>query len=85
MDADHELLLQDATSIREAMQRMVRYMSDATETWDRRIEEEILDGRTEAEELREALEHVQYLSLEVSEELGLPGQVRPIGRASASC
>ncbi len=44
-------------------------MSDATENWERRIEEETLDGRTEAEELREALEHVQTLSLEVSEEL----------------
>ena len=44
-------------------------MADATENWDRRIEEEILDGRSEAAELREALEHVQALSLEVSEVL----------------
>jgi hypothetical protein len=56
---DPELMLEDAASIREA-----------TEGLDRRIEAGTLDGRTEAEELREALERVQALSLEVgSEEL----------------
>ena len=34
-----------------------------------RVEDEKLDGRTEAAELREALERVQSLSLEISEEL----------------
>ncbi|MDQ3913600.1 MAG: hypothetical protein M3305_17880 [Actinomycetota bacterium] len=58
MEPEPELMLEDATSIREAMRRMVQYLSDATENWERRIEEEILDGLTEAEELREALEHV---------------------------
>ncbi len=51
------------------MRRMVRYASDATEALDARIEDEDLDGRTEAVEVREALERVQNLSLEVSEEL----------------
>ena len=69
MESDRELMLEDATSIREAMGRIVQYLLDVTENWDRRVEEEILDGRTEAEELRDALEHVQYLSLEVSEAL----------------
>jgi hypothetical protein len=66
---DPELILEDATSIREAMRRMVRYTSEATEGLDHRIEAGSLDVRTEAEELREALERVQALSLEVSEEL----------------
>jgi hypothetical protein len=48
---------------------MVRYASDATETLDARIEDEDLDGKTEAVDLREALERVQNLSLEISEEL----------------
>jgi flagellar biosynthesis/type III secretory pathway protein FliH len=47
----------------------VRYASDAAEALDARIEDGTLDGRTEAEELREALERVQNLSLEISEEL----------------
>jgi hypothetical protein len=38
------------------------------EALDARVEEN-LDGRVEAEELREALERVQSLSLEVREEL----------------
>jgi hypothetical protein len=62
-------LLADARSIREAMHRMVRYSSDATEKLDERIEAETLDGRSEVVELREALDRVQTLSLEVSEEL----------------
>jgi flagellar biosynthesis/type III secretory pathway protein FliH len=68
-ESDPELILEDANSIREAMRRMVRYTSEATEGLDRRIEAGSLDGRTEAEELREALERVQALTLEVSEEL----------------
>ena len=47
----------------------MRYASDAAEALDARIEDGTLDGRTEAEELREALERVQNLSLEISEEL----------------
>jgi hypothetical protein len=51
------------------MRRMVRYASDASEALDASIEDEDLDGRTEAGEVRETLERVQALSLEVSEEL----------------
>ena len=69
MESDREPILEDATSIREAMRRMVRHASDATDRLDRRIEAGSLDGRTEAEELREALERLQALSLEVSEDL----------------
>jgi hypothetical protein len=39
------------------------------ETLDTRIEDEDLDGRAEAVEVREALERLQALSLEVSEGL----------------
>ena len=69
VEPERELILEDATSIRDAMRRLVRYASDATEALGVRIEEEDLDGRMEAEELREVLERVQKLSLEVSEEL----------------
>jgi hypothetical protein len=62
-------LLADARLIREAMRRMVRYASNATEKLDERIEADTLNGATEAVELREALERVQALSLEISEEL----------------
>jgi hypothetical protein len=69
VEAEPELILEDATSIRDAMRRLVRYASDATEALDARIEAEDLDGRTEAEELRKALERVQSLSLEISEQV----------------
>jgi hypothetical protein len=42
-------------------------VEDAAESLDTRIEDEDLDGRTEAVEVREALERLQALSLEVSE------------------
>jgi len=41
----------------------------AVEVLDSRIEDERLDGRTEAEDVRTILELIQNLSLEVSEEL----------------
>jgi hypothetical protein len=69
VEPEPELILEDATSLRDAMRRLVRYASDATEVLDARIEDEDLDSATEAEELREALERVQNLSLEISEEL----------------
>jgi hypothetical protein len=65
VEPEAELILEDATSIRDAMRRLVRYASDVTEALEVRIQ----DGATEAEELREALERVQNLSLEISEEL----------------
>ena len=68
MKPNYELVA-DARSIREAMRRTVSYASDATERLDKWIEAETMDGTTEAGELREALERVQPLSLEVSENL----------------
>lgn len=65
----HPDLLADARSIRDAMRRMVRYASDATEKLDERIEVETFDGQTEVVELRESLERVQTITLEISEEL----------------
>jgi hypothetical protein len=44
-------------------------IQDAAESLDARIEDEDLDGLTEAVELREALEHLQILSIEVNEGL----------------
>jgi len=69
VEPEAELILEDATSIRDAMRRLVRYASNVTEALEARIQDEDLDGATEAEELRVALERVQSLSLEISEEL----------------
>jgi hypothetical protein len=69
VEPEPELILEDAASLREAMWRLVRYASEATEALEARIEDEDLDGATEAEELREALKRVQNLGLEISEEL----------------
>ena len=69
MEADHELILEDARSIRDAMWRMAQLAQDAAEVLDVRIEDENLDGLTEAVEVREALERLQALSFEVCEEL----------------
>jgi hypothetical protein len=69
VEPEPELILEDAVSLRQAMRRMVRYTSDATEVLEARIEDGDLDGAMEVEELREALERVQNLSLEISEEL----------------
>jgi hypothetical protein len=51
---------------------MAQLAQDAAETLDNRIEDEDLDGLdglAEAVEVREALERVQALSIEVSEEV----------------
>jgi hypothetical protein len=69
VESDRELILEDARLIREALWRMARLAQEAAETLDARIEDEDLDGRTESMEVREALEQVQVISLEVSEEL----------------
>ena len=63
MEVDRELMLEDDRSIREAMRRMARLAQDAAEALDARIEEEDLNGRTEAEE------RLQALSFEVREQL----------------
>jgi hypothetical protein len=69
MESEPDLILEDAASLREATRRLARYASDAAEALDARIEGEDLDGNTEALELREALERIQDLSLEISEQL----------------
>jgi hypothetical protein len=53
----------------DGLWRMVRLAQDVAESLDARIEDEDLDGLTEAVEVREALERLQALSIEVSEEL----------------
>ncbi len=63
MQPDPELMLEDARSIRDAMWRMAQLAQDAAETLDARLEDEDLDGSAEA------LEQVQAISLEVSEEV----------------
>ncbi len=62
-------MMEDARSIREGLWRMAQLAQHAAEPLDVRIEEEDLDGKTEAVEVREALERLQARSLEVSEEL----------------
>ena len=69
MDSDRELILEDACSISEGLGRMARLAQEAADALDARIEEEDLDGVSEAVEVREALDRVQTLSIEISEEL----------------
>ena len=69
MEGDRELVLDDASSLREGLWRMARCAQDAAETLDARIEDEDLNGMAETVEVREALERIQALSLEESEEL----------------
>jgi hypothetical protein len=69
VESERELILEDGCSIREAMWRMAQLAQDAAEALDARIEDEDLDGQAEVVEVREALERLQALSLEVSEEL----------------
>jgi hypothetical protein len=61
--------LEDISSIRDAMRQISREAEAVVEFLDVRMEDEHLDGRTEAEEVRTVLELIQNLSLEVSEEL----------------
>jgi len=58
VEPDLKLLLEDATSILEAIRRVVRYASDATEALEVKVEDGHLDGKTEAVELREAPERL---------------------------
>ena len=69
MQPDRELILEDARSINEGLWRMTRLVQDAAESLDARIEDEYLNSKTEAVELREALERVHDLSLKISEQL----------------
>jgi hypothetical protein len=68
MDSDLQRL-EDLSSIRDAMRQINQESAVAVEVLDSRIEDERLDGRTEAEEVRTILDLIQNLSLEVSEEL----------------
>ena len=61
--------LEDIGSIRDAMRQISQEAQVAVDLLDAKIEDERLDGRTEAEEVRTILELIQNLSLEVSEQL----------------
>ena len=61
--------LEDITSIRDAMRQIAQEADAVVELLDVRIEDEHLDGRTEAEDVRGVLELIQNLTLEVSEKL----------------
>jgi signal transduction histidine kinase len=61
--------LEDISSIRDAMRQISQEASVAVDLLDAKIEDERLDGRTEADAVRTILELIQNLSLEVSEEL----------------
>ena len=61
--------LEDISNIRDAMRQINQEAAVAVEVLDSRIEDERLDGRTEADEVQTILELIQTLSLEVSEEL----------------
>jgi hypothetical protein len=69
VEPDRELILEDARSIREGLWLIARYAQEAAELMDERIDAEELDGSTEVGEVREILERVRALSLELSEEL----------------
>jgi hypothetical protein len=69
VDSDRELMVEDARSISEGLWRIAHLAHDAAESLDGRIEEEDLTGMAEAVEVCEALERLQALSIEVSEEL----------------
>jgi hypothetical protein len=61
--------LEDIGAIRDAMRQISQEASVAVDLLDAKIEDERLDGRTEAEEVRIILELIQSLSLEVSEKV----------------
>jgi hypothetical protein len=61
--------LEDLSSIRDAMRQISQEAQAVVDLLDLRIEDEHLDGWTEAEDVRSILELIQSLTLEVSEEL----------------
>ena len=69
MEAERELILEYARSIGQGLWRIAHQAQDAAESLDARVETEDLDGLVEAVEVREALERLQTISIEVSEEL----------------
>jgi hypothetical protein len=61
--------LEDITSIRDAMRQISQEASVAVDLLNAKIEDERLDGRTEAQDVCAILELIQSLSLKVSEDL----------------
>jgi hypothetical protein len=61
--------LEDISSIRDAMRQIGLEAQAVVELLDARIEDEHLDGSTEAEDVRSVLGLIQSLALEVSEDL----------------
>jgi ferric-dicitrate binding protein FerR (iron transport regulator) len=59
----------DITSIRDAMRQISQEAEAVVELLDMRIEDEHLDGTTEAEDVRSVLEVIQTLTLEISEDI----------------
>ena len=55
--------LEDISRIRDAMRQISQEAEAVVELLDLRIEEEHLDGRTDAEDVRSVLELIQNLSL----------------------
>ena len=68
MEADRDLNLEDARTIGHGLWRIAQLAQDAAESLDARVENEDLDGLAEAVEVREALERLQTINIEVSEE-----------------
>ena len=65
----HPRQLEDISHIRDGMMRMGQTALLAVKVLDAKIDNEDLDGRSEATETRTILEQIQTLSLELSEEL----------------
>jgi len=61
--------VEDISSIRDAMRQISQEASVAVDLLDAKVEDGLLDGRTEAGDVRTVLELIQNLSLEVSEEI----------------
>ena len=61
--------LEDISSIRDVMRQISQEASVAVDLLDAKVEDGLLDGRTEAGDVRSVLELIQSLTLEVSEEL----------------
>jgi hypothetical protein len=61
--------LEDISSIRDAMRQVSQEASVAVDLLDAKVEDGLLDGRTEAGDVRAILELIQSLTLEVSEDL----------------
>ena len=61
--------LEDLSSIRDAMRQISLEAQAVVEFLDVRIEDEHLDGTTEAEDVRSVLELIQSLTLVASEDL----------------